>query len=385
MAFNLADRVRETTTTIGTGAFALGGAVTGFRSFASGLSIGDTTWYAAVNAGTNPAQYEVGLGTLSASGTLQRTSVLGSSDNNSIVSFSEGNKDVFITIPASFLKSISEIRPTKVEIFNTSGTWTKDPAAKSVIVYIKGGDGGGASGSRQASGTNSPGGGGGGGAGYNYAEYAASDLPASVPIIVGTAGLGGASVTTDSSAGLPGAAGGDSQFGVLADGHYLLGPGGQGGSGQSGGQTVLGFSNKQVGSNGGSGGNALGSAGNSATFGSTGGGGGAGQPASLGTYNGGRGGIILSLLTNSASVTPGGIGSTKTAAVSASPRTLDYGLVGFGAGGGWSNADGTAGAGASVQAGAAGGGGGGGGSLNGNPSGKGGDGGAGRIVVVTRY
>ena len=45
MAFVVADRVKETTTTTGTGAVALAGAVTGFRSFASGIGNSNTTYY----------------------------------------------------------------------------------------------------------------------------------------------------------------------------------------------------------------------------------------------------------------------------------------------------------------------------------------------------
>ena len=275
--------------------------------------------------------------------------------------------------------------PTKVEVFDANGTWTKDAAANLILVYAKGGDGGGASGARQASGTNSVGGGGGGGAGINWAEYKPADLPASVPIIVGTAGVGGASVTSDNSTCIAGTSGGDSRFGVLADNFFLIGPGGQGATAQSGGVTANGYTNRQPGSTGGSGGSGVGSQGGSSVYGATGGGGGAGQSAAPGAADGGKGGLILSLVPSTATIAPGGIGSTKTPAANVAPRFLAYGMLGFGAGGGWAGADGTAGAGASVQAGAMGGGGGGGGSLNGNPSGKGGDGGAGRVVVVTYY
>ena len=99
MAFVIADRVRETTTTTGTGTITLGGAVTNFETFTANLSNSDTTYYAIVD-NTNGA-FEVGLGTFTASGTTLARSVLASSNSNNLVDFGAGTKDVFITIPAS--------------------------------------------------------------------------------------------------------------------------------------------------------------------------------------------------------------------------------------------------------------------------------------------
>jgi len=99
MAFVIADRVRETTTTTGTGTITLGGAVTNFETFAANLSNADTTYYAIVD-NTNGA-FEVGVGTFTASGTTLARSVLASSNSNNLVDFGAGTKDVFITVPAS--------------------------------------------------------------------------------------------------------------------------------------------------------------------------------------------------------------------------------------------------------------------------------------------
>ena len=101
MAFTIADRVRETTTTTGTGTINLGGAVTNFETFAANLSNSDTTYYAIVD-NTNGA-FEVGLGTFSTGSpnTLARTTPIASSNSNSAVNFGVGTKEVFITIPAS--------------------------------------------------------------------------------------------------------------------------------------------------------------------------------------------------------------------------------------------------------------------------------------------
>ena len=99
MAFVIADRVQETTTTTGTGTVTLAGAVTGFQSF-SAIGNGNTTFYTiADQSGFN---WEVGVGTYTSSGTtLSRDTVLSSSNSGSLVNFSAGTKNVFVTLPAS--------------------------------------------------------------------------------------------------------------------------------------------------------------------------------------------------------------------------------------------------------------------------------------------
>ena len=100
MALVINDRVKETSTTTGTGAMALGGAVTGFETFAAGIGNSNTTYYAIFNTGTT--EWEVGYGTLDgSSANLTRTTVLSSSNSDSAVDFASGTKDVFCTMPAS--------------------------------------------------------------------------------------------------------------------------------------------------------------------------------------------------------------------------------------------------------------------------------------------
>ena len=100
MAFVINDRVKVTSTTTGTGAFALGIAQIGFESFATGIGNNNTTYYAIFNQGTN--EWEVGLGTLDAtSANLTRTTVISSSNSDAAVNFTGGTKDVFCTLPAS--------------------------------------------------------------------------------------------------------------------------------------------------------------------------------------------------------------------------------------------------------------------------------------------
>lgn len=100
MAFVLADRVKETTTTTGTGTVTLLGASTGFQSFST-IGNTNTTYYTI--AGQTTSEWEVGIGTYTSSGTtLARTTVISSSNSGSLVNFSAGTKDVFVTYPAEY-------------------------------------------------------------------------------------------------------------------------------------------------------------------------------------------------------------------------------------------------------------------------------------------
>ena len=100
MALVINDRVKVTSTTTGTGAMALGSAVTGFETFAQGIGNNNTTYYCIFNQGTS--QFEVGLGTLDGtSANLTRTTVISSSNSDAAVNFTSGTKDVFCTLPAS--------------------------------------------------------------------------------------------------------------------------------------------------------------------------------------------------------------------------------------------------------------------------------------------
>ena len=94
MAFVLADRVKETTIVVGTGAATLLGAASGYQSFSAGIGASNTTYYTiADQSGSN---WEVGYGTLDATGLiLTRTTVLSSSNSGSAVSFTTGTKDVW--------------------------------------------------------------------------------------------------------------------------------------------------------------------------------------------------------------------------------------------------------------------------------------------------
>ena len=98
MPLILADRVNETSQIIGTGTVTLDGAVTGYQSFAA-IGDGNTTYYTIAHQ--TLTEWEVGIGTYTASGTtLARTTVLASSNSGSLVNFSAGTKNVFCDLPA---------------------------------------------------------------------------------------------------------------------------------------------------------------------------------------------------------------------------------------------------------------------------------------------
>lgn len=99
MAFKLNDRVKESSSTTGTGTFTLGGAVTGFETFAAGIGGGNTTYYCIFENGTN--NFEVGFGTLNGgASTLARTNIISSSNSDAAVNFA-GATEVFCTVPGA--------------------------------------------------------------------------------------------------------------------------------------------------------------------------------------------------------------------------------------------------------------------------------------------
>ena len=99
MAFKLNDRVKESSSTTGTGTFTLGGAVTGFETFAAGIGGSNTTYYCIFENGTN--NFEVGFGTLNGgASTLARTNVISSSNSDGLVNFA-GATEVFCTVPGA--------------------------------------------------------------------------------------------------------------------------------------------------------------------------------------------------------------------------------------------------------------------------------------------
>jgi hypothetical protein len=104
-----ADRVKETSTSTGATTFALAGAVTGFQAFSSVCSVGDTFFY--VIDSDSGSEWETGLGTYSAANTLTRTTVYASSNSGSIVTFSAGTKNVYISLTRRQIDTVSASPP----------------------------------------------------------------------------------------------------------------------------------------------------------------------------------------------------------------------------------------------------------------------------------
>jgi hypothetical protein len=131
MALVLKDRVQETTTTTGTGTLTLGGAVTGYQAF-SAIGNANTTYY---TISSTSAEWEVGIGTYTTSGTtLSRDTVLASSNSGSLVNLSAGTKNVFVTYPAGYsivsanANKNSEFASTTLMLFQQTAAptgWTK--------------------------------------------------------------------------------------------------------------------------------------------------------------------------------------------------------------------------------------------------------------------
>jgi len=121
MALVLADRVKETTTTAGTGTITLAGAATGFQSFAV-VGDGNTTFYTIASQTGN--EWEVGVGTYATSGTtLARTTVLANSSATqpSALNFSAGTKDVFVTYPSEYAVAATNVG-TSGQLLTSNGT-----------------------------------------------------------------------------------------------------------------------------------------------------------------------------------------------------------------------------------------------------------------------
>jgi hypothetical protein len=121
MALVLKDRVKETTTTTGTGTLTLLGASTGYQSF-SAIGDGNTCYYAI--SSTGGSQWEVGVGTYTASGTLlSRDTILESSTGGSAIDLAAGTKEVYVVYPAEkgvWLDASGNVNPLGTV---SSGTW----------------------------------------------------------------------------------------------------------------------------------------------------------------------------------------------------------------------------------------------------------------------
>jgi hypothetical protein len=132
MALVINDRVKETSTTTGTGTFSLDGASQDFETFVAGVGTGNTTYYCIVNAGTG--EFEVGVGTVTDAtpDTLSRDTVISSSNSDALVTFTAGTKDVFCTIPAK--KTISPVMEATGYVVTHASTLDQDQTLDSGVL-----------------------------------------------------------------------------------------------------------------------------------------------------------------------------------------------------------------------------------------------------------
>jgi len=132
MALVINDRVKETSTTTGTGTFSLAGAETGFETFVAGVGDGNTTYYAISHDGTD--QWEVGVGTVTDAGTdtLSRDTIISSSNSDAAVNFTAGGKTVFCTLPAK--KTISPVMDATGFVVTHASTLDQDQTLDSGVL-----------------------------------------------------------------------------------------------------------------------------------------------------------------------------------------------------------------------------------------------------------
>jgi hypothetical protein len=133
MALVIADRVKESCTSPGTGTVTLLGAATSYRTFSAGIGASNTTYY--VISDQTGGNWEVGLGTVGSGGTtLARTTVLSSSNSGSLVNFSSGSQDVYCDYTAETAILASNNPGTSGQVLTSGGTgvaptWTTPTAA----------------------------------------------------------------------------------------------------------------------------------------------------------------------------------------------------------------------------------------------------------------
>ena len=134
MALVINDRVKETSTTTGTGTFSLDGASQSFESFVSGVGTGNQTYYCIENPAAIPTEFEVGIGTVTDAtpDTLSRDTVISSSNSDALVTFTSGEKNVFCTMPAK--KTISPVMDATGFVVTHASTLDQDQTLDSGVL-----------------------------------------------------------------------------------------------------------------------------------------------------------------------------------------------------------------------------------------------------------
>ena len=132
MALVINDRVKETSTTTGTGTLSLAGAETGYEGFVAGIGTGNTTYYAIEL--NSAGEWEVGIGTVTDAtpDTLSRDTVISSSNGDALVNFSAGTKNVFCTLPAK--RTISPVMTATGFVVTHASTLDQDQTLDSGVL-----------------------------------------------------------------------------------------------------------------------------------------------------------------------------------------------------------------------------------------------------------
>ena len=132
MALVINDRVKETSTTTGTGTLNLAGAETGYESFVAGIGTTNTTYYAIEL--NSAGEYEVGIGTVTDAtpDTLSRDTVISSSNSDSKVDFAAGTKNVFCTLPAK--RTVSPVMTATGFVVTHASTLDEDQTLDSGVL-----------------------------------------------------------------------------------------------------------------------------------------------------------------------------------------------------------------------------------------------------------
>ena len=134
MALVIKDRIKENTTTTGTGDISLGGAAATYASFSSVMSNGDTTYYAIAHTASGVDEWEVGLGTWNTGNTLSRTTVIAGSNGTSAVNLSAGSKEIFMSYVAD--KAVYKDASGNLASVNLSNFDTDDLSEGSTNQYF---------------------------------------------------------------------------------------------------------------------------------------------------------------------------------------------------------------------------------------------------------
>ena len=132
MALVINDRVKETSTTTGTGTLNLAGAETGYESFVAGIGTTNTTYYAIEL--NSAGEWEVGIGTVTDAtpDTLSRDTIITSSNSDSAVYFSAGTKNVFCTLPAK--RTVSPVMTATGFVVTHASTLNEDQTLDSGVL-----------------------------------------------------------------------------------------------------------------------------------------------------------------------------------------------------------------------------------------------------------